>query len=130
MPHRTPRRLIPAAIAGLVAAASLLGVAELLALLVERRASPILAVSAFVVDVVPRPLKEFAITTFGDADKVVLLLSVGAAAVVGAALAGVLELLRRPFGAVLLALAGVAATAATATRAGVLPVVAAIPPAV
>ena len=122
MPHRPAGRMILAAFAGLVAAASLLGVAELLALLFERQASPILAVSAFVVDVVPRPLKEFAIAVFGDADKVVLLLSVGAAAVVGAALAGVLELLRRPTGVVLLGIGGAAATAAAVTRAGVSPV--------
>lgn len=124
------RRLIPATLAGIVAAASLLAVAEILALLIERRASPILAVGAFVVDVVPRPIKELAISLFGYADKPVLLASVGLAALVGAALAGVLQLLRPPFGVIVLGLAGLAATGAIVTRAGVVPAIAAIPPVV
>jgi DMSO/TMAO reductase YedYZ molybdopterin-dependent catalytic subunit len=128
MPGKRRFHAVPAAAAaGLVSAATLLAVAELIALVIARQASPLLAVGAFVIDIVPRPLKEFAITTFGDSDKLVLLLSVGLAAVIGAALAGVLQLIRPPFGAVLLALAGVAAVAATATRAGGIPVLAAIP---
>lgn len=129
MPRTGPRltRPLAAGTVGVVSAAALLGAAELVALIVDRRASPILAVSSFVVDVVPRPLKEFAIETFGDADKIVLLASVGVAAVIGAAIAGLLQLARPPFGAVLLALAGTAAAAATATRAGSVPVLAALP---
>lgn len=130
-PHPRARRrlriLTAAGGSGLVSALALLAVAEVLAVLVDRRASPILAVGSFVIDIVPRPLKEFAIATFGDADKPVLLAGVGAAALVGSVLAGLLEYVRPPAGVVLLAAAGAAATAATATRAGAVPIVAALP---
>ncbi len=59
------RSLALAALAGLVSGAVFLGVAELLALLLARTASPILAVGGFVIDIVPQPFKEFAIATFG-----------------------------------------------------------------
>ncbi|BDI21383.1 molybdopterin-binding protein [Herbiconiux sp. L3-i23] len=114
----------------MVSAAALLAVAELVALLIARQASPLLAVGAFVIDIVPRPIKELAIELFGTADKPILLISVGLAAVIGAAIAGLLQLVRPPFGAALLGLAGAAAVAATATRAGVVPALAAIPSAV
>ena len=81
---RRPHAWLWAAFAGIVSAAVLLAVAEALAALIARSASPILAVGSFIVDIVPRPLKELAITLFGEADKVALLAGVGLGAAVAA----------------------------------------------
>lgn len=121
--HRA-RFLLFAALAGIVTGGVLLAVAELVALAVARTASPVLALGSFIVDIVPRPLKEFAIETFGENDKVFLLASVGAAVVVAAALAGVLQLIRPPLGQVLLIIAGGLTLAAIVTRAGAAPLAA------
>lgn len=115
------------ALAGIVSAAAFLAVAELIALLVARESSPILAVGAFVIDIVPQPLKEFAIATFGSADKIVLLGSLALAVVVAAAIAGILQFFARPFGVIVIALAGVISTAAIVTRTGASPL-AFVPP--
>lgn len=115
---RRPRGWARAAFAGVVAAAALLAVAEALAALVARSASPVLAVGSFIVDIVPRPLKELAITLFGESDKIALLVGVGLGAAVAAAVAGMLEYRFRFAGVVLLAIGGLLATAAIVTRAG------------
>lgn len=107
-----------AALMGVVSGIAFLGVAELVALIVARTASPILAVGAFVIDIVPQPLKEFAIATFGESDKVVLLAGLGLAVLIASALGGILQLVRPPFGVAVVLLAGALATAATVTRAG------------
>lgn len=59
---------------GLVATFAGLAVAELVAGLVRGAASPVLPVGQEVIDVVPRPVKNWAIETFGTADKAVLIL--------------------------------------------------------
>lgn len=115
------------ALAGIVSAAAFLAVAELIALIVARESSPILAVGAFVIDIVPQPLKEFAIATFGSADKIVLLGSLALAVVIAAAIAGILQFFVRPFGVIVIALAGVISTAAIITRTGASPL-AFVPP--
>lgn len=115
---RRPHAWIWAALAGIVSAAALLAIAELFAALVARSASPVLAVGSFIVDIVPRPLKELAITLFGETDKIALLVGVGLGAAVAAAVAGVLQYRFRPVGAVLLGIGGALATAAIITRAG------------
>ncbi|MFJ4038373.1 molybdopterin-dependent oxidoreductase [Microbacterium sp. NPDC090007] len=117
-PTRRPHAWPWAALAGIVAAAALLAVAELLAALFARSASPVLAVGSFIVDIVPRPLKELAITLFGESDKIALLVGVGLGAAVAAAVAGILEYRFRFVGTALLGIGGVLATAAIITRAG------------
>ena len=117
------------ALSGLIGGAAFLAAAELVALLVARGASPVLAVGSFIVDVVPQPLKEFAIATFGEADKLVLLIGIGLAVAIAAALAGVLQYVRAPLGVAAFVLAGILATAATVTRAGAT-VLSALPPVV
>jgi len=107
-----------AALAGAVSGAVFLAVAELVALVAAPGASPLLAVGSFVVDIVPRWAKEFAIAVFGSNDKLFLLSTVAAGAVAAAAAAGVVELWRRWAGVALFALAGAAALAAAITRAG------------
>ncbi|KTS11410.1 molybdopterin-dependent oxidoreductase [Microbacterium testaceum] len=115
---RRPRSWIWAPLTGIVSALVLLGGAEVLAAIFARSASPVLAVGSFIVDIVPRPLKELAITLFGESDKIALLVGVGLGAVVAAAVAGALEYRFRVVGAVLLAIGGALATAAIVTRAG------------
>ncbi|MFE1645488.1 molybdopterin-dependent oxidoreductase [Microbacterium sp. P01] len=107
-----------AAVAGVISAAAFLAAAELVALLVASQASPLLAVGSFVIDIVPQPLKEFAISTFGEYDKIALLAGLGLAVVVAAAIAGVLQYVRPPLGAIALGVAGVLSGAAAFTRAG------------
>ncbi|WP_022892214.1 molybdopterin-dependent oxidoreductase [Agromyces subbeticus] len=128
---RPPRRRFWwwAAIAGIVSAGAFLAVAELIALAVARDGSPILAVGSFVIDIVPQPFKEFAIATFGENDKPVLLASLGLAVVIAAALAGVLQLLRPPLGVITMGIAGALSVAAIVTRAGATPL-AFVPPVV
>ena len=116
--HGGIRWYIAAAWAGVVSALIVLAVSEALALLVAREGSPILAVGSFVIDIVPQPIKELAISTFGEYDKIALLVGLGLAVVVAAAVGGMLQLRWPPAGLVVVALAGAAATAATVTRAG------------
>jgi DMSO/TMAO reductase YedYZ molybdopterin-dependent catalytic subunit len=110
-----------AALVGIVSAAVFLAVAELVALIGARNGSPILAVGSFVIDIVPQWAKEFAIATFGEYDKIFLLVSLGLAIVVAAAVGGVLQYIKPPIGLVIIGIAGIAATIATVTRAGATP---------
>jgi DMSO/TMAO reductase YedYZ molybdopterin-dependent catalytic subunit len=119
--------VIWSAIAGVVSAAAFLAVAELVALIVAREGSPILAVGSFVIDIVPQPLKELAISTFGAYDKIALLIGLALAVLVASAIAGMLELWRPFAGVAAMGIAGVLSIAAIVTRAGATPL-AAIPP--
>src|SRR6478735_1167245 len=100
-----------AAVSGIVSAAVFLAAAELVALLLAREGSPILAVGSFVIDIVPQPFKEFAIATFGEYDKIALLAGLGLAVVIASAVAGILQLVRAPLGVIALGIAGVLSTA-------------------
>lgn len=117
-----------AALAGAVSGGLFVAVAEVVALLAAREASPLIAVGSFVIDIVPRWAKELAIELFGSNDKLFLLSSLGFAVFVAAAAAGVLELWRRWVGVGLFVVAGVAAVVATVTRADASPL-AFLPPA-
>nr|WP_235492746.1 MULTISPECIES: molybdopterin-dependent oxidoreductase [unclassified Leifsonia] len=100
------------ALVGVIAAGVTLGVAELVAVFVGAASSPIFAVGAWVIDLVPGWFKTLVIDLFGTADKAVLLLSLALLILVLAALAGVLEYRRPPWGmVVLIVVAGVAALA-------------------
>jgi len=108
----TRRTLRWPALAGLAAAALGLGVAELVAGLLGRTATPVVAVGEAFIDRVPGWLKDLAVDWFGTADKAVLL---GGVLVVFAALSagiGVLTARRRSAG--LLAAAGLGLVAALA----------------
>ncbi|OUE17912.1 Sulfoxide reductase catalytic subunit YedY precursor [Clavibacter michiganensis] len=103
---------------GVVAALAVLAVAEIAAAFVAPAASPVLAVGALVIDLVPAGVKDTVIALFGTGDKVALLVVLGLVVVAAAALAGILQVRRPPLGVVVLALfAGIAVLAAT-TRAG------------
>ncbi|CAN02407.1 putative membrane-bound oxidoreductase [Clavibacter michiganensis subsp. michiganensis NCPPB 382] len=103
---------------GVVAALAVLAVAEIAAAFVAPAASPVLAVGALVIDLVPAGVKDTVIALFGMGDKVALIVVLGVVVLAAAALAGILQVRRPPLGVVVLALfAGVAMLAAT-TRAG------------
>ncbi|WP_264031425.1 molybdopterin-dependent oxidoreductase [Cellulosimicrobium sp. SH8] len=107
-----------AALAGVVCAAVGFAVAELVAALVGPGSSPLFAAGAGVVDAVPGPVKEWAVATFGTADKAVLLGGMAVVLAVGAALAGWLELRRPPWGSVLLGAVGAVGAVVAAARPG------------
>jgi DMSO/TMAO reductase YedYZ molybdopterin-dependent catalytic subunit len=73
-PTRTQRlaRTVLAGIAGVLAAAVALGVAELVAVVVGPTSSPVVAVGQGVIRLTPEWAKEFAIRTFGEQDKLAL----------------------------------------------------------
>ncbi|UKF79880.1 molybdopterin-dependent oxidoreductase [Clavibacter californiensis] len=103
---------------GAVAALAVLAVAEIAAAFVAPAASPVLAVGALVIDLVPAGVKDTVIALFGTGDKVALIVVLGLVVLAAAGLAGILQVRRPPLGVVVLALfAGVAVLAAT-TRAG------------
>ena len=111
------KRNLAGALAGVLAGAAGVAVAEAVAALPTGVTSPLLAVANRAVDETPRPLKEFAIETFGSADKAVLIGSVIATVALLAAMAGVLGVRRPPVAVgVFLLLSAVAAAAAITDR--------------
>ncbi|WP_299035704.1 molybdopterin-dependent oxidoreductase [uncultured Pseudokineococcus sp.] len=105
-----------AALAGVLAAALTLGVAEVLAAVLAPTSAPVLAVGDAFVDLTPAWLKDFAIATFGTADKTALLVGTGLVLTLLAALAGVLGRRRRVLGDVVVIVLGVVGAVAAATR--------------
>ncbi|WP_240642457.1 molybdopterin-dependent oxidoreductase [Microbacterium sulfonylureivorans] len=118
MRGRTVRFWGLSALAGMVSAGVFLAVAEIVALVIARESSPILAVGGFVIDIVPQPLKELAISTFGEYDKIALLVGLGLAVVIASVITGVLQFVRPPLGVVALGIAGALSIAAIVTRPG------------
>ena len=101
--------------AGFGVLATLVGMAvgHLVAALIDPASSPVLAVGSTVIDLTPTPVKEWAVATFGTADKPILVGSVMFGAAVLAAIGGLLARRRFAAGAlVLVALVAVAGAAA------------------
>ena len=97
-----------------LAAAAGAGVGHLVAGFVSPEASPVLAVGSTVIDLTPTPVKEWAVATFGTADKPILIGSVAIGALAVAGMIGVVARTRRSVGLALLgALALTSALAAT-----------------
>jgi DMSO/TMAO reductase YedYZ molybdopterin-dependent catalytic subunit len=109
------------ALAGIAAVLAGFGAAELVAGLIAPGASPVLVVGALLIDLAPAPVKDFVIGLFGTGDKVALIVFIALVAAVLAALAGVLEHRRAPFGRYLIILVGLVALAAALTRADASP---------
>lgn len=106
------------AMGGIAAAAVALGVTALLAVFVGPRADSRTAVGSVVIDLTPGPVKEWAIQTFGMADKLVLSMLVLAVIAIVAAATAALETRRFPIGSLAIVAAGVAGCAAVLSRAG------------
>ena len=114
--HR--RTLLLGGLSGLLAGTAAVAVSEGVTALLDGVSGPVISVGNRAVDEAPRPLKEFAIETFGTADKPVLIGSVIGAVALFAVVAGALGV-RRPRLAVgiFLLLSAVAGTAALTDRA-------------
>jgi DMSO/TMAO reductase YedYZ molybdopterin-dependent catalytic subunit len=106
------------ATAGVAAAAVALGVTQLLAAFVGPKADSRTAIGSTVIDLTPGPVKEWAITTFATADKLVLSVLVLAVIAVVAAVTGSMERGRFPIGSAAIVLAGAAGCAAVLSRPG------------
>lgn len=104
------------AVAGIVAAGVALGVAELLAGLVGPNSSPVIAIGGAVIDATPRPLKDFAITTFGENDKIALVIGTLALLLVFSIVIGLIAWSRLKLALAGVALFGVLGVAAALTR--------------
>ncbi|MEV4286554.1 molybdopterin-dependent oxidoreductase [Nonomuraea bangladeshensis] len=106
------------ALAGLTAGGVALGLAQLVAGLFGPQTSPVIAVGDGVVDLTPAPVKDFAITTFGENDKTVLVWGVLVLLAVVAAVIGVLARRRLAYGMAGLAAFAVVGLVAVVTRPG------------
>ncbi|MDQ0728902.1 DMSO/TMAO reductase YedYZ molybdopterin-dependent catalytic subunit [Microbacterium sp. W4I20] len=110
-------RLRPA-LAGLSAAFAGVGLAELVAAVIEPAASPFAVIGSGLIDLAPSWAKDTAIALFGTGDKVALLIGIAIVLVMVAAVAGILELLRSGVGAVILGALGALAVVAALIRPG------------
>ncbi|MGZ8812849.1 MAG: molybdopterin-dependent oxidoreductase [Mycobacterium sp.] len=106
------------AMAGIAAAAGALGVTQLLAVFFGPEADARNAVGSAVIDLTPGPVKEWAIQTFGTADKLFLTVLVVAVIAALAAVTAQYETRRRPVGSIAIVLAGIAGCAAVLSREG------------
>ena len=114
---RPPRRWIVArALSGLLAAAVVLGVGELVAVLVDPASSPFFAVGSTTVDRTPAWAREFAIDTFSTNDKPALFIGMSILIVLLSMMAGLLERPRRPIGSAILILFGLVGVYAALSR--------------
>ncbi|MCS5714244.1 molybdopterin-dependent oxidoreductase [Herbiconiux sp. CPCC 205716] len=107
-----------AAAAGLASAAAVLAIAEVIAVFAGASTSPLFAVGSLVIDLAPPGVKDLVIQLFGTGDKAALLTLLGVIVAVLAALAGLLEWRRTPFGVALLVLVSGVAVLAVTTRSG------------
>jgi DMSO/TMAO reductase YedYZ molybdopterin-dependent catalytic subunit len=80
-----------AALVGVIAVAAALAAGHLVAGILDGNASPFLAVGNTAIDITPAPVKDWAIDTFGTADKLVLLSGMGLVLLGVAVLAGLLS---------------------------------------
>jgi DMSO/TMAO reductase YedYZ molybdopterin-dependent catalytic subunit len=106
------------AAAGLSASFLAVGLAELVAAVVEPSASPFAVIGSGLIDLAPSWAKDTAIALFGTGDKVALIVGIALVLVVVAALAGILERRRSGIGAVILGALGVLAVVAAMIRPG------------
>src|ERR1700734_4457101 len=112
---RAGRRAGLGAIAGLLAAATALGVGQFVAGLTGANGSPVVAVGQLQIDFTPPWLKNFAITEFGSDDKLVLVSGILVVLGIFAAVIGVAATRRLRYGmAGLGAFAGIGVTPARA----------------
>src|SRR6476469_1671968 len=106
------------AMRGLAAAAVSVGVAQLVAAAFGPEADVRTAVGSSVIELTPGPVKEWAIQTFGTADKLVLGVLVLVVIAVIAAVTARWETRRVPVGSGAIVLAGILGCAAVLSRAG------------
>lgn len=110
-----------AASAGVAGAVVALGVTQLISALVSPASDARAAVGAAVIDLTPGPVKEWAIQTFGTADKLFLSTMVVLVIIIVAALAATRERSRLPLGSLALLVLGAAGCAAVLIRPAAVP---------
>jgi DMSO/TMAO reductase YedYZ molybdopterin-dependent catalytic subunit len=111
--HSVVTKAATGALAGILAAAVALGVAELAAALIGPDSAPVIAVGETAINLTPIPVKDFAITHFGSHDKQALVAGILVLLAGFAAVIGVLALRRIGYGLAGLAVfAGLGVTAA------------------
>jgi DMSO/TMAO reductase YedYZ molybdopterin-dependent catalytic subunit len=108
--------------AGVAAAAVALGAVQLTAAFFSPAADARTAVGTAVINATPGPVKEWAILTFGTADKLFLSVAVIAVVAALAATAAIWERSRIPVGSVAFLLAAIAGSAAVLARPGARPI--------
>ncbi|WP_327302144.1 molybdopterin-dependent oxidoreductase [Streptomyces sp. NBC_01298] len=104
------------AVSGLLAGYAALAVAELVASLVRPQAGPVTVVGGAAIDRTPAAVKDFAIRTFGENDKLVLQLGILATLGLLGIVLGIVSLRYRRAGAAGVLLFGVIGAAASLTR--------------
>jgi DMSO/TMAO reductase YedYZ molybdopterin-dependent catalytic subunit len=110
------------ALAGVVAAAVVLAVAELVGAFFTARAAPLLALGSTFIDFTPPWLKDFAIATFGTNDKAALFVGMGLTIALLACVLGVVAYRRWALGVLGVLFMGAVIVASVVTRAGVEPI--------
>ncbi len=110
-----------AALAGVVAAAVVLAVAELIGAFFTARATPVLALGSTFIDFTPPWMKDFAIATFGTNDKAALFVGMGLTIFLLACVLGVVAYRKWALGVAGVVLMGTVIVASVVTRAGVKP---------
>lgn len=107
-----------AALSGVVAAGAGVAIAHVLAAFSAPNSSPLVAVGGAFIDATPTWLKEWAVQTFGSANKPILIGTIAVALTLLAALAGLIARRRRAAGLAMIGLVGVVAAAAAWSRPG------------
>ncbi|MEV7654745.1 molybdopterin-dependent oxidoreductase [Streptomyces anulatus] len=105
-----------AALSGLLAGFAALTVAELVSAAVRPEASPVTAVGGAAIDRTPTGVKDWAIRTFGENDKIVLQLGIVATLALFAVAVGLLALRHRRTGSAAVLVFGAVGTAAAVSR--------------
>ena len=109
-------RALAGAVSGVLAAAVAIGAAQFASGLGVPQSSPVLAVGQAAIDLMPPPVKDFAISAFGAHDKTVLLGGILVILALYAAVVGILAVRRLAFGMWGLAIFASAGLAAALTR--------------
>ncbi|MDQ0118348.1 DMSO/TMAO reductase YedYZ molybdopterin-dependent catalytic subunit [Pseudarthrobacter defluvii] len=108
-----------AALAGVVAAAVVLAVAELIGAFFTARATPLFALGSTFIDFTPPWMKDFAIATFGTNDKAALFVGMGLTIAVLACILGVVAYRKWALGVLGVLFMGAVIVACVVTRSGV-----------
>lgn len=103
-------------LAGVVSALAAIGAGHGVAALLNPGSSPLIVVGSTLIDAAPTPAKEFAVRTFGTADKPILIGSVGIVVLIFAAVLGHLAWRRRTLAVVGISLLGAVGVIAAAVR--------------
>ncbi len=107
-----------AALAGIIAAGVVLGIAELAGAFFRASATPVIALGSTFIDFTPSWMKDFAIETFGTNDKLALLVGMGVTITLLAAVLGGVAYRRWVLGVAGVLLMGAVIVASVLTRAG------------